>query len=145
MPDVALAALKEAMRPTLAMLGCAACTAKLENMTLLTLLILRLASFFQGITVMLQPHIGPDAAETPPRAREAFVGEYEIDTAVEWDMVMRTLALLLAQRLEAIAQRIRNVAIVPGHESLLRRLTTAQDGLASVQARLQNWDAGIGY
>ena len=144
-PDVGLASLKEALRHMLAMLGCAACTIKLENMTLLTLLVLRLVNFFQVITVVLQPHTDMDAAEAPHWAKKACVGEYEIDTAAEWNIIMRALAQLLAQRLHVLAHRVQNLEIVLNHESLRRRIATAQDGIVNVLAQLQNWETGAAY
>jgi hypothetical protein len=132
--DSILAALKEALGSMLAAVSCSSCTMRVEIMTLLTFLIARVVDVFQLLPAMLRP----GAADLRALSRDAFIGDYHINSSLEWDMILRMMALLLTKRLGSLTKSVREAADSADQQSLIRRLTTAQDRLDIVHALVQN-------
>lgn len=115
--DSALASNKEAVRYGESMLACLLCSARRENMTILTFLTDRLvvlcerivATYTELRSALVQQAQGRRNVLRPWEGisndmgyRKVFLGDYEIDSPVEWDILLRDLIRLQLSALSSL-------------------------------------------
>lgn len=70
--------------------------------------------------------------------RGAFIGSYDINSTLEWGMIMHMMALLLIRRLGSLARALQDTTKSAAEDgSLNRRLAMVQGRLAAVSALRQ--------
>ncbi|KAG6012764.1 hypothetical protein E4U54_007305 [Claviceps lovelessii] len=131
--DALLDAVRNALNRVSAVNCCTPCRKRKEVLILLTLLISKLADSVYLIPALFQS--GANNLAKQPRG--AFIGDYEIESELEWEMIMQTLALLLIQRLVSLAETVRDTVNQAEDGNLNQRLATVQGRLAGIFTHLQ--------
>ena len=112
--DAGLASHREALRYGEAMMGCGYCTTRPENMTILTFLTDRLAGLCERI-VDGYLEMAPCRGNRHPPYRVGagtgvFFGDYEVDSANEWETLVRNLIILQLRGLNGLMGRVKEVS-----------------------------------
>jgi hypothetical protein len=106
---------KEALSSITSMLGCAACTRRVENMLVLVMLMDKLARLCHRIV-----HITGDSTRPTPAVN---LGDYKVDSAEEYAALVGSLLGVQLRRLQTLAQSLHHVSLRFHSETLEHRLT----------------------
>lgn len=161
--DAGLASHREALRHGEAMLLCGHCTARPENMTILTFLTDRLAGLCERIVdgylerlLLLGGASGAGAAEDVSNGKKnnnsssgsrsgVFFGGYEVDSASEWELLVGNLIGLQLRALGGLMARVKEVANVIHCDTPWRKAVGTERRIAVLLDRLNSiaagWDA----
>ncbi|OTB02488.1 hypothetical protein M426DRAFT_195464 [Hypoxylon sp. CI-4A] len=131
--DTALNTQKEALRRANDMLACTACVARVENMTILAYLIGKLARTYQaicGVSLSVPSVITSMCRPT--------IGNYTIDSPDEFKIVMRGILGIQIRSLQALIDRLNQIALRYHSETMARRLATAKGVIDSALEKQSN-------
>jgi hypothetical protein len=103
--DVALNTHKEAARYGEAMLACQQCAARVENMTLVSVLAERLVRVCEGMVSAYLNGMKTPSSENSSKQVVCF-GEYELDSPIEWDLLFGNAVILQLRTLHSLVDRI---------------------------------------
>ncbi|OTA96866.1 hypothetical protein M434DRAFT_8562 [Hypoxylon sp. CO27-5] len=126
--DGILVAHRKALRQAEAMLTCASCAARVENMTILTFLVSRLTDLCCRAMSALSPRCATEGSSPVvdhPRASDApatAVGAYRLESETEYVAVVRVLLRLGLDRLLGLVSALQGVGRRLGSETMGRRL-----------------------
>ena len=151
--DAGLASHREALRCGEAMMLCGHCTSRPENMTILTFLTDRLAGLCErivgGYFELLR---GPSTAAATPNSRRlnpaagssgVFFGDYEVDSASEWELLVRNLIVLQLRALSVLMGRVKEVSGLMQCDMPWRKAAGTEKRIAMLLDRLNSmasWD-----
>lgn len=126
--DVILAAHRKTLRQANGMLDCMSCTARVENMTILTFLADRLTRLCRRAASILAPESAAGAPPTPEHhpsgggSPVVLVGAYQLESETEFSAVVRTLLHLELNRLLTLVKKLQGVGKRLSSETMGRRL-----------------------
>jgi hypothetical protein len=154
--DAGLASHREALRYGEAMMLCGHCTSRPENMTILTFLTDRLAGLCErivgGYFELLQGSSTAAATSTPNSSRRlnpavgssgVFFGDYEVDSASEWELLVRNLIVLQLRALSVLMGRVKEVSGLMQCDMPWRKAAGTEKRIAMLLDRLNSmaaWD-----
>ncbi|KAI1325883.1 hypothetical protein F5Y16DRAFT_252233 [Xylariaceae sp. FL0255] len=122
---------KEVLSHSTTMLGCMACTMRLENMMIVAMLLNTLARRYQRIV-----HVPGDSTRPSPALS---LGDYKVDSTEEYVALVYSLLGVQLRRLQTLAHDLQNISSRFHSETLSCRLTacmgvvsTSLDALRSV-------------
>ncbi|KAI0436859.1 hypothetical protein F4803DRAFT_556585 [Xylaria telfairii] len=129
----ALATHKEAVRYGESMLSCERCLARLENMTLLTILAERLVRICEG---MVASYLDGMQTWDSPGKQVVWFGEYELDSPAEWDLLLGNAIFLQLRALYSLVERMNGKIHIQGSrarilisiQSLCDKIDVARNG-----------------
>ncbi|KAG6011482.1 hypothetical protein E4U43_008278 [Claviceps pusilla] len=84
------------------------------------------------------------ASNLAKQPRGAFIGNYKINSELEWQMIMQALALLLIKRLVSLVEAVRDTLNQAEDGNLNQRLATVQGRLAGTFTHLQARASRVG-
>jgi hypothetical protein len=155
--DSILAFHKEALNQCATMVLCSNCTSRSENMMLLAIVCQKLTSLCETIVIKYQQqslapsqHVTESPSARKPggsyfsndnRSRSGsttkyrshiFFGDYEIDSCIEWDCMIRSLIVLQLRSLRDFLTRMKMVATSKLRGAQLKTIEAAEKRLGSV-------------
>ncbi|KAL2262572.1 hypothetical protein VTK26DRAFT_902 [Humicola hyalothermophila] len=164
--DAGLASHREAVRHGETMIACGYCASRPENMSILTFLTERLANLCERIVggyfeLTSSPTSSSSSASTSASAAGSdrrlhpaagssgvFFGDYEVDSASEWELLVRNLIVLQLRQLSALVARVKEVSGMLRCDTPWRKAACTEKRVAKLLDKLNSvpaaWDAQEG-
>ncbi|KAF3760419.1 hypothetical protein M406DRAFT_335085 [Cryphonectria parasitica EP155] len=139
--DTWLASLKESLRCVEAMLRCASCGDRPENMTILTFLTDRIMSSCERHIDAYLDSAGPGSRSTggiqnrrsSHHSSAVYFGEYMVESPYETEIIVRNLIVWQLRTFNARINDMKDVSATVNMDSLFRKVTSTKRRIATLQ------------